>query len=297
MSAETLLGRFTDSYTMSMDQAILGSTFANPYSLFLQSSGKSSVRLGSGAVTRALEKSSQRLGTSNIELYQIESIGLLSGYVGGNGALASGLASALERGACNYVGVSNAGPGTLKRFQRLMEKRGEKLTTNQFEFSLTKRKAWKNGTIKACKDLGIIPIAYKPFDNGLASGKYTANNPTGGVVGGRVKFNFQQVLEPLKILHDTQIEVAAAVKVRLKKEARSQDQRSKKFRNPAGGNNANREITPLQVAVNYIVAKGAVPVPEIKNKKEAEELLGCLGWGLNDNEVAMLDKAADVCGY
>ena len=59
--------------------------------------------------------------------------------------------------------------------------------------------------------------------------------------------------------------------------------------------NGNRDITPMQVAINYIVAKGAVPIPVVKNNQDAEELLGCLGWGLNDEEVAILDSAADLC--
>ena len=165
----------------------------------------------------------------------------------------------------------------------------------QFEFSLTKRKALKNGTIQACKDLGIIPIAYSPFDNGLASGQYTANDPTGGIVGGEIKYNFKKVLEPLIPLHDAQIRVATKVKERLRKEFRDeQERRSRKFQNPMEGN-ANREITTSQIAINYIIAKGAVPIPEIKNNKEAEELLGCIGWGLTEEEVAILDSAADLC--
>ena len=73
-----------------------------------------------------------------------------------------------------------------------------------------------------------------------------------------------------------------------------QNRRSRKYQNPMEGN-GNRDVTPLQVAINYVVAKGAVPVPIIKNNQEAEELLGCLGWELNAEEVGILDSAADLC--
>lgn len=53
-------------------------------------------------------------------------------------------------------------------------------------------------------------------------------------------------------------------------------------------------MTTAQVAINYVVAKGAVPVPGINTAKEAEELLGCIGWGLTDEEVAILDNACDA---
>jgi pyridoxine 4-dehydrogenase len=56
----------------------------------------------------------------------------------------------------------------------------------------------------------------------------------------------------------------------------------------------NADITTAQIAINYVVAKGCVPVPGINTPKEAEELLGCLGWALTEEEVDMLDKAADL---
>jgi aryl-alcohol dehydrogenase-like predicted oxidoreductase len=49
------------------------------------------------------------------------------------------------------------------------------------------------------------------------------------------------------------------------------------------------------VAINYIVAKGGVPLVEVNSPKQADELIGCLGWSLNDDEVAMLESAAELC--
>lgn len=49
------------------------------------------------------------------------------------------------------------------------------------------------------------------------------------------------------------------------------------------------------MAINYVIAKGGVPLPEINTPKQADELLGCLGWSLTDDEVDMLDSAAALC--
>jgi pyridoxine 4-dehydrogenase len=49
------------------------------------------------------------------------------------------------------------------------------------------------------------------------------------------------------------------------------------------------------VAYNYVIAKGAVPLAEVNSPKQAQELIGCLGWSLNDDEVQMLEAAADLC--
>ena len=57
----------------------------------------------------------------------------------------------------------------------------------------------------------------------------------------------------------------------------------------------NTDITTTQVALNYVIAKGGVPLVEVNTPKQAEELLGCLGWVLIDEDVSMLDAAADLC--
>lgn len=57
----------------------------------------------------------------------------------------------------------------------------------------------------------------------------------------------------------------------------------------------NTDITAAQVALNYVIAKGGVPLAEVNNPEQAEEVLGCLGWDLTGEDVSMLDSAADLC--
>lgn len=57
----------------------------------------------------------------------------------------------------------------------------------------------------------------------------------------------------------------------------------------------NTDITTTQIALNYIVAKGAVPLVEVNGPDQADDVLGCMGWSLNDDEVTMLEAAADLC--
>jgi len=286
LSAEHMLGRFSEE---NLDNSPLVATkFANPYSQFLSSP---QIRVGSGAVLKAIKGSCARMETSCVELYQIQSTFL---YAGGTRALADGLAMALDRGYCNHVGGCHLSPRQMKSLQRKMDQRGFSLSSNQFSFSLTNRRALKDGTLKACKDLGIIPIAHTPFDNGLATGKYTANDPSGGSLSSAIKYDFKKVLEPLIPLHDAQVRVAGKVKARLKTEFQNDKDRMLGGLRYGPGAGFNQEVTTAQVAINYVVAKGAVPIPGINNLKEAEELLGCLGWGLNEEEVAILDQAAEL---
>jgi pyridoxine 4-dehydrogenase len=55
---------------------------------------------------------------------------------------------------------------------------------------------------------------------------------------------------------------------------------------------ANHDRTPSQVALAWTIAKGSVPIPGAKNRTQAEENAGCLGWRLTEAEVAELDAVA-----
>ena len=50
--------------------------------------------------------------------------------------------------------------------------------------------------------------------------------------------------------------------------------------------------TPGQVALNWVMAKGAVPIPGAKNRTQAQENAGALGWTMDADDVALLDQAA-----
>jgi aryl-alcohol dehydrogenase-like predicted oxidoreductase len=50
--------------------------------------------------------------------------------------------------------------------------------------------------------------------------------------------------------------------------------------------------TAAQVALNWVVAKGAVAIPGAKNAAQAEENAGAMGWQLTAAQVAALDEAA-----
>ena len=49
---------------------------------------------------------------------------------------------------------------------------------------------------------------------------------------------------------------------------------------------------PGQVALNWVMAKGAVPTPGAKNAKQAEENAGALGWSIDQDDLARLDRVA-----
>ncbi len=43
------------------------------------------------------------------------------------------------------------------------------------------------------------------------------------------------------------------------------------------------------MALAWLIAQGAVPIPGAKNREQAEQNAGALGWRLSDEELALLD--------
>jgi aryl-alcohol dehydrogenase-like predicted oxidoreductase len=97
---------------------------------------------------------------------------------------------------------------------------------------------------------------------GVLTGKYTPENPPPGIRGRRYRREYLTRVQPLIAL------------LREIGEAR-------------GG------VTPAQVALNWVMCKGAVPIPGAKNARQAEENVGALGWRLSSEEIAALDVASE----
>ena len=51
-----------------------------------------------------------------------------------------------------------------------------------------------------------------------------------------------------------------------------------------------------QVAINWCLSKGTVPIPGVKNMNQAMENMDALTWRLTDSEVTVLEAAAERSG-
>lgn len=48
--------------------------------------------------------------------------------------------------------------------------------------------------------------------------------------------------------------------------------------------------SPAQIALNWIICKGALPIPKSTDRRHLKENLGAAGWRLTDREIGMLDE-------
>jgi aryl-alcohol dehydrogenase-like predicted oxidoreductase len=224
LSAEHILCQCIDSNTNA--QPIIASGMSSPIQSLTQGTG---LRLGQDGVTKAIEGSNGRLGSSSIDLYYVPTRIF---YPGPPGILATALSNAMDSGLINNVGISTLSKGSMKRFNKKLNDKsggGYQLTSNAFEFSLVNRKAWKSGLIDACKQEGIIPIARNPLGDGLASGVWTATNPTGGEVSKKQPFDFK-TLDKYATLHSVLENVQKKVQTRLEKQNKELTDRRNRYR-------------------------------------------------------------------
>jgi aryl-alcohol dehydrogenase-like predicted oxidoreductase len=202
----------------------------------------------------SLESSLERLGLAAVDLYQVHGpISLRS-----HSAMADALAAVLRDGLTRAVGVSNYSARETRLIHAELAKRGYRLASNQVEYSLLRTMPESSGLLATCKDLGVVLLAYSPIGQGRLTGKYSAANPP---PDGR---NFSAF--PMREIDPIVAEL-------------------RRIGEPRGR-------TPSQVALNWLICKGTIPIPGAKNRAQAEQNAGALGWTLSDDEVHSLDRLA-----
>lgn len=213
-------------------------------------------RLTKRSIPRALKGSLERLGLETVDLYQVHwPSPLISPET-----FMEGMALCVKEGLTRTVGVSNFWKQRIIRAYSALSQHGIPLASNQLPFSLLNRTAEKTGTLARCKELGIRVIAYSPLEQGLLTGKYTVASPPPGLRGSHY-FDLIKKLPPIiKTLQEI-------------------------------GQNHGKTVS--QVALNWVICKGALPIPGAKNAKQAEENAGGAGWRMTDDEVAKLDAVTD----
>lgn len=215
-------------------------------------------RLGKGALRKALLRSCERLSMEQIDLYQIHwpfpPIPVET--------WADALADAVQEGLVRAVGVSNYNEDQMRRANAVLAKRGVPLASNQVPYNLIDRRVERNGLLKACQEMNISLIAYSPIAQGILTGKYTADRPMPGVRGRRYP---RALLERVRPLVERMREIGQQYNGR----------------------------TPSQVALNWLICKGTLPIPGAKNARQAKENAGALGWRLEGADIAELERLSE----
>ncbi|MEU5217471.1 aldo/keto reductase [Streptomyces sp. NPDC020807] len=163
---EELIGR---AVAGRRDKVVLASKVGNEVA-----DGKLTWRLNGRPdyIRRSVEGTLRRLGTDHLDLYYLhrvdpdvpveESFGALAGLV--------------EAGLVKHLGISEAGPATIRRAHAV-----HPLTAVQTEYSLFTRDVEVNGVLDTVRELGIGFVAYSPLGRGFLTGtiRGTSDIPEG----------------------------------------------------------------------------------------------------------------------
>jgi len=203
----------------------------------------------------SLQESLKRLQVQCLDLYQIHSPAFTTRTCE---YWAESLGDAVKAGLIKTVGVSNFSIEQVRRTHAVLKRYGVPLAVNQIEFSLLRNNPDRSGMLDVCKELGVTVLAYSPLGMGRLTGKYNKNNSP---QGWRLLSNYNMAeVDPI-------VDVLKEI-----------------------GQLHNK--TPSQVAINWVICKGAVPLVGVKNRRQAEDNFGALGWRLTPEEVKVLDAVS-----
>jgi aryl-alcohol dehydrogenase-like predicted oxidoreductase len=214
-------------------------------------------------VIEACDKSLARLGVDVIDLYyqhRVDPSVPIEDTVGA-------MARLIERGKVRYLGLSEAGPETIRRAHAT-----HPITALQTEYSLFSRDV-ESEILPVCRELGIGFVAYAPLGRGVLTGAISGVDSLAENDRRREHPRFQA--DNLA----NNIKLAAPV------------------RELAGRSGA----TPGQVALAWLLSRGSdiVPIPGTSKAQRVEENLATLGKSIDRaalDELARLVDATKVAG-
>ena len=232
---------------------------ATKFGLVSHSGGGPGVTDSSAANVRAAaEGSLKRLGTDYIDLYYQHRVDPNTPIEETAGALAE----LVTEGKVGHFGLSEAGPGTIRRAHVV-----QPVAALQTEYSLWTRDP-EAQVLPTLRELGIGFVAYSPLGRGFLTGQIRSMDDLSAEDWRRSNPRFQEeALQENLRLADRVRELAS-----------------------------ERGVAPGQLALAWVMAKGedVVPIPGTKRVSYLEENVGAADIELSDEDVAALDNAVDA---
>ncbi|HST11526.1 MAG TPA: aldo/keto reductase [Terriglobales bacterium] len=206
-------------------------------------------------VRASCDASLRRLGVDHIDLYYQHRVDPKTPIEETVGAMAQ----LVKEGKIRHIGLSEAGPQTLRRAARV-----HKITALQSEYSLWTRDP-EGEVLPTCRELGIGFVAYSPLGRGFLAGQFKRFEDLPADDYRRIspRFqgeNFQKNLDLVK---------------RVEELARE------------------KGCTPSQLALAWVLAQGEdiVPIPGTKKRRYLEDNTGAVNVRLTPDNLKRIEEA------
>ncbi|HRC84305.1 MAG TPA: aldo/keto reductase [Thermoanaerobaculia bacterium] len=256
-----------DIYGQGRNEELLGQALKGRRERVVLATKFGNVRAESGAflgvdgspdyVRRCCDESLARLGVEVIDLYYQHRVDPKVPIEDTVGAMAE----LVREGKVRYLGLSEAGPATLRRAAAV-----HPIAALQTEYSLWSRDL-EAEILPTCRELGIGLVAYSPLGRGFLTGAiknldqleandWRRNNP---------RFQGENLAANLRLVELLE-EMAAS-----------------------------KGCTPAQLALAWVLSRGedVVPIPGTKRRSRLEENAGALGVALSAAELAAIGTALE----
>ena len=206
-------------------------------------------------VRRAAEGSLQRLGVDHIDLYYQHRVDPDTPIEETIGAMAE----LVQEGKVRYLGMSEAGPETLRRANAVHQ-----ITALQTEYSLWSRDPGDE-ILPTCRELGIGFVAYSPLGRGFLTGAIQSVDDLAQDDYRRSSPRFQGEN------FDRNLELVGTIEELA----------------------ANKAVTSAQLALAWVLAQGEdiVPIPGTKRRARLEENAAAVDVELSDDELREIADA------
>ncbi|WP_367769456.1 aldo/keto reductase [Flavobacterium sp. WC2421] len=203
-------------------------------------------------VKKAVERSLKNLGTDYIDLYYLHRLDPNTPIE----ETVQAMAELVKEGKIGHIGLSEVSSETIKKAHNVYP-----LTAVQTEYSLFERGIEEAGILKTIRDLGIGFVAYSPLGRGFLSGdiKSIDDFPENDFRKSLPRFQGEQFYKNITLVNE--IKTLANEK----------------------------EITPSQLAIAWIVSKGIIPIPGTKRVKYIEENNAAAEIKLSTEEINRLE--------
>jgi aryl-alcohol dehydrogenase-like predicted oxidoreductase len=207
-------------------------------------------------VRRACDASLERLGVDQIDLYYQHRVDRSVPVEDTWGAMAE----LVTAGKVRFLGISEAAPATIRRADAV-----HPVSALQTEYSLFSRDP-EQELLATVRELGIGFVAYSPLGRGFLSGQIKSPDDfgEGDFRRNHPRFTGDNFARNLDLV-DRVRQLAA-----------------------------DKGITPSQLAIAWVLAKGddVVPIPGTKRRHYLEENAGALGVRLSADDLAAIEEVA-----